>query len=122
MKKWVLPIIPTAHNRILWAHWRVKHREKQRWTKAVLALPRGPCHSPYVKVRLRILVYRKQLQDPDNAVASCKFLVDAIVARGWAVDDSKEWLDCRVEEDIDRRNTRTEIFWEISVDEASAKE
>lgn len=67
--------------------------------------------APRQKVRLEILVYRKALQDPDNAVASCKFLVDALVSRGWAVDDSREWLDCRVTEEIDRENTRTEIHW-----------
>ena len=109
---WVLPIIPKGHNSLNWSHWRNKKREADRWKLAVKAIPRGPCHSPYVRVRLEILVYRKQLQDPDNAVASCKYLVDALVARGWAVDDTKEWLDCTVDEKIDRKNTRTVITWE----------
>lgn len=65
------------------------------------------------RVRMGILVYRKAIQDPDNAVASCKYLVDAIVTRGWAVDDTREWLDCRVTEEIDRKRTRTVVFWEV---------
>ena len=63
---------------------------------------------------MEILCHRKALQDPDNAVASCKYLVDALVARGWLVDDSEEWMDLKVEEKIDRKNTRTEIRWEAS--------
>ena len=129
--KWVLPLIPKAHNRLLWAHWRAKHKEKQRWAEAVLELPWGPFvpnlfwqDSPWPrkKVRMLIVVYRKQVQDPDNATASCKFLVDSLVTRGWAVDDTREWLDCRVEEEIDRRNTRTEIFWELILDAPAEKE
>lgn len=120
--KCVLPLIPKAHNSLLWAHWATKHREKQRWKEAVLELPRGPFIQSLVwpgspwkpqKVRMLIVAYKKKVQDPDNSTASCKFLVDSLVTRGWAVDDSKEWLDCRVEEEIDRRHTRTEILWEL---------
>ena len=62
-------------------------------------------------MHISILCYRKGLQDPDNAVASVKPLVDALVARGWAVDDSAKWLTLEVAEKIDRANTRTEITW-----------
>ncbi len=58
------------------------------------------------------MVYRWNLQDPTNARASVKYLEDALVARGWAVDDTAEWLELHVEERIDRKNTRTEITWE----------
>ena len=61
---------------------------------------------------MEILIHRKQLQDPDNAYASCKYLIDALVSRAWAVDDSEKWMDLVVEERIDRQNTRTEIRWE----------
>lgn len=113
---WTLPIIPKAHNSLNWSHWRNKQRERHRWELAVQALHLGPWaigrKSIQRKVRLEILVYRKALQDPDNAVASCKYLVDALRTRGWMVNDTKEWLDCTVDEEIDRKNTRTEITWE----------
>ena len=79
-------------------------------------LPPGPwlrAGRIYRRVRLRIIVYRWNLQDPDNAVASCKYLLDALVARGWMVDDSKQWLDSDVEEVIDRKNPRTVIDWAV---------
>ena len=118
---WVLPIIPKLHNRMRGAHWTAVKGERDRWGKAVLAIHKGPWWAPLQdpplfharKVRLRILVYRKGLQDPDNAVASCKYLVDALRARGWMVNDTREWLDSVVEEKIDRKNTRTEITWEV---------
>ena len=65
---------------------------------------------------MEILIHRKALQDKDNRYASAKYLVDALVARGWGVDDSEEWMDLVVEEKIDRANTRTEISWRLVED------
>lgn len=68
---------------------------------------------PLRPVRIRITVFRWNRQDPDNAVASVKPLVDALVARGWAVDDSARWLELEVREEIERgRRRRTVIEWE----------
>lgn len=115
-RAWTLPIIPRSFNSLNWGHWRKKKDEADRWKKAVLAIPRGPFSPPppvpTCKVRITITVYRKQVQDPDNATASCKYLVDALVKRGWAKDDSREYLDAPVREEVDRRNQRTEIRWE----------
>lgn len=113
---WTIPIIPKTHNSLNGRHWRSKHAERNRWGLAVKALPPGPwlrAGRISRRVRLRIVVYRWNLQDPDNAVASCKYLVDALVARGWAVDDSKKWMKLEVEEEIARKNRRTEIEWEV---------
>ncbi len=128
-----VPLIPKAFNSQNWGHWAAKHRERQRIGKAILAIPKGPwfgcrrarlsdgmlileCDKPpkmaATKVRIHLTVYRKGLQDPTNARASVKGLEDAIVNRGWAVDDTAEWLELTVEERIDWKNTRTEITWE----------
>lgn len=72
----------------------------------------GQPAEPPRRVRLEITVYRKARQDPDNAVASCKYLVDALQARGYLVDDSCDWLDLQVQEQVDRKNPRTQITWE----------
>ena len=117
-KPWMITImsIPKSHNSLLMRHWRVKYREKLRWVELVGAyMPRGPWwvregQDPE-RVRLVIVVYRKALQDPDNAVASCKYLIDAMNRLGWMVDDSSDWLDLEISERIDRKHTRTEIHW-----------
>lgn len=59
------------------------------------------------------MVFRKKTQDPTNVRASIKELEDALVKRGWAVDDTEEWLDLRAAEDVDRKNQRTVIEWEM---------
>ena len=39
---------------------------------------------------LRLLVKRKRLLDPDNLVASCKFIIDGCVKAGLIPDDNPE--------------------------------
>jgi hypothetical protein len=63
-------------------------------------------------VRLVILVYRKRTQDPTNVRASLKELEDALVKRGWAVDDDEKWLDLRCAEEASK-DERTVIEWEM---------
>jgi hypothetical protein len=101
----------------------------------VLAIPKGPWWMgrdsdcivvPYAdafgaidfelskrKVRILIMVFRARKQDPTNARASVKELEDALVKRGWAVDDTEEWLDLRVAEEVDRKNQRTIVEWQL---------
>jgi hypothetical protein len=127
---WTFPIVPRPTNNVR-AHWSLKHSERRRWGKAVLAIPPGPWERTWTrpdplgqgvidyralprKCRLRITVYRWNLQDPDNAVASVKPLVDAIRSRGWAVDDSAKWLELEVLEEIDRKDRRTIVEWELA--------
>ena len=126
---WTFPIVPRPTNNVR-AHWSLKHGERRRWGKAVLAIPPGPWTSRIVpdplgqgvveyqclpkKVCIRITVYRWNLQDPDNAVASVKPLVDAIRSRGWAVDDSAKWLELEVLEEIDRKDIRTIVEWKLA--------
>lgn len=65
------------------------------------------------RVRLGITVYRWNLQDKENLYGSTKFLTDAIVRAGWAVDDSHRWMDLEVKERIDRKEPRTEVYLEV---------
>lgn len=78
----------------------------------MLAIPIGPFTGGEAgRVRLNISVYRWNRQDPDNAVASVKPLIDALVERGWLSDDSPRWLELAVREEIDRGEQRTEVEW-----------
>ena len=85
----------------------------------MLAIPRGPWHEsakemPRYRVNIRVLVNRpRRTQDPTNVRASAKYMEDALVAHGWAVDDTGEWLDFDIREKVGKRKTR--IRWEVEL-------
>jgi len=120
VRTWEFPIIPRNHNELNGHHWGRKHRERLRWGLAMKSIPLGPWHEDSkpidrYRVTVRILVDRpKKIQDPTNARASVKYLEDALVKRGWAVDDTREWIHLGVREKIGRPR-RTRIRWEVSV-------
>lgn len=119
---WTFPRVPITLNRLVKGHWRVKHGERVRWGKEVLAIPKGPWHkddwrrhwSPaHHRARLRITMHRWSLQDPGNREGSVKPLVDALVSRGWLMDDSDKWLELEVREEVERKRQRTEVEWSV---------
>jgi len=119
---WTFPRVPVPGNKLVHGHWKVKHGERKMWGRQVLAIPPGPWRDNHVipegweklcRVRLTITMYRWNRQDPGNRETSVKPLVDALVGRGWLVDDSDKWLDLVVPpEIIDRKRQRTEVTWE----------
>ncbi len=91
--------IPTSPNRLNGKHWSALIREKKRahgaLTRALLAAgitdwPKPPKGSQW---ELHITVTRPRPLDPDNAVAACKWLIDAIVKAGLIPDDDFDTLD-----------------------------
>jgi hypothetical protein len=76
--------------------------------RAVCGKRRAP---PPGRARLEVKVYRWSLQDPDNAQASLKQLIDALVKEGWLADDSPRHLGLALSEEVDREWQRTEITW-----------
>jgi len=67
---------------------------------------------------LRFTVYRSRLQDPDNAVASLKPIIDAICKLGWLTDDSEEYLTLvSKQEKCSRQEERTEVTWLIEAED-----
>jgi hypothetical protein len=105
--------IPRSANRQLRAHWGARVRDLESWRQHVrAALGRRP-RPPAERVRLEITVHRLKLQDPDNAHASVKPLLDALVREGWLRDDAPAWLELEVTEAVERlkRRQRTEITW-----------
>jgi hypothetical protein len=65
------------------------------------------------KVDLRVLVHRRHRQDPDNAYASMKNFLDALVLEGWLEDDSCDLLSLQVEEREEPRKAdeKTVVWW-----------
>ena len=67
---------------------------------------------------LRFTVYRSRLQDPDNAVASLKPIIDAIRRLGWLTDDSEKYLTLvSRQEKCSRQEERTEVTWLIEAED-----
>ena len=110
---WTFDRVPLTLNQLLRTHWAARGRDLESWKYHILAVA-GNRHklAKRGRVRLKIVVYRGKLQDPDNAVGSVKPLVDALKRLGWLVDDTLEYLDLEVVELVDRKNQRTEVHWE----------
>ena len=66
-------------------------------------------------VELDITVFRNRLQDPDNAIASLKPLIDAIKCAGWLVDDDCARLVLKAQQvKCTKVEQRTEVKWRIT--------
>ncbi len=112
-KIWIFARVPKTLNQLLRMHWRERTRDLESWKWCVLSVAGArPKMAKRCRVELKITAYRKALQDPDNAVGSCKNLIDALTRIGWLVDDSPAWLHLAVTERIDRKEPRTEVEWE----------
>ena len=120
-RTWTLGRIPRSANRVLRAHWGARTHDKKSWIRYVLAACGRPPRRVEEKIRLEVTVHRKKLQDPDNAVASVKPLLDALRRTGWLRDDSHEWLELSVKEVLEKnkRRQRTEITWRPAGSEVS---
>ena len=110
---WTFQRVPLTLNQLLRTHWRARSRDLEDWKWQILSVA-GNRHrlAKKSRVRLKILVFRGRLQDPDNRYGSVKHLVDALVRLGWLVDDSDFWLQLEVVEIVDRKAQRTEVTWE----------
>ncbi len=98
-RRWVLvlPRLPLTANERLRLHWAAQRRDGKSWREALLAAGRPP-REPPARAVVRLTIHRRRLQDPDNQVASVKPILNALVARGWLVDDSADHVDPHVEE------------------------
>lgn len=96
-RTWDIPMVPLSPNEILGRHWSKKHGEAKKWRRAIGAVCK---HAPKGAITGRVFVeigiYRERLLDPDNAVAACKPILDALKRYGWLVDDSEQFLELSV--------------------------
>ena len=113
MKFWTIPRIPKSANKMLRAHWAQRRQDQESWREHVRKSCGRRRRRFEGKVRLSIMVYRRTRQDPDNAYASVKNLLDALVKEGWLEDDSPKLLSLRVGEREEPRKVdkRTEVLW-----------
>ena len=110
---WTFRRVPRGANKLLRAHWAVRRREEKAWQILIRSVCGRPQAKVEARVRLEVTVRRPRLQDPDNAYASLKPVLDALVSEGWLKDDSCEWLDLSMREVVEkeRGRRRTEVVW-----------
>lgn len=99
-------------NRLHGHHWGKKLRERKRWgwlVKAALLTSRKSWEQNQAalalgfhkgRTELRIHRYGARRLDTDNAMAGCKFLIDALKAEGLIHDDHPKWLDLAVHQHV----------------------
>lgn len=109
---WSVPMVPMSPNQILGKHWSKKHNEVLKWRKAIVATCR---HAPKGlitgKALVEIGIYRERLLDPDNAVAACKPILDALKRYGWIIDDNSKLLELKVfQGQVKKEEQGIEIF------------
>lgn len=87
-----LPTLPITRNERDRLHWAARRKERARW-KSLIASVAG--RAPRRKEKMVLCIYFSRpgrLQDPDNAQASAKDVIDALRSLGWIWDDSEKWL------------------------------
>ena len=107
--KLVIKDVPKSPNRVLGHHWSVKAGEKDKWVLLIRSafLPSGACRE---KVRVAITVWNTVARDSDNLHASVKPVLDALKHWHLVRDDSPEWIDLDVQQELcSRKDKRTEI-------------
>ena len=99
---------------MLRSHWAQRRKDKESWREHVQRACGQRKRRFTGRVRLSILVYRQRLQDPDNAYASVKNLLDALRNEGWLANDSPGLLSLNVTERVEPRKLkhRTVLWWE----------
>lgn len=110
----VVTPIPTA-NVYLRLHW-AKRRQLQHALDDDVWIKRkeleGCCGKDFfgakVKRSVTITMHRKRLQDVDNAVMSCKALIDSLRRTGFIWDDSPQWLELKVQQVV---NKNKQFVW-----------
>lgn len=107
-----IPFVPMSRNARDRAHWAERARELDDWK---LLIPN--CEAAHKQRkgdprRLVEIVFRKArgpLSDPDNLHARCKVPLDALVHRGWILDDSPKHIVLQVREEVTGKRGSTHI-------------
>jgi hypothetical protein len=113
--RWVLRIEgwkPTFDNELVYVHWATARKRKRRDAEAV-ALAALAAGIPRATGRRRVsLTIRARFRRPPDDPAPLKSTLDALVAAGLLVDDSREWMEFVWPPEFERGGTVTTIVLE----------
>ena len=107
-----IPRVPLSPNKLLGKHWSAKAKEKKLWNDEIwLAVgTRWVRFEATGKRKVTITLYNARQYDRDNAWASVKPILDAMVALGLLVDDASSYCELQVlQEKSTRKDKRTVI-------------
>lgn len=85
-------------NQFIHLHWAAKDREKQWWVTQVMEAKQIHGITDAAVKRKVIITRFGRKMDPDNLVASCKCLLDALTINGIIRDDSPDWIELEVKQ------------------------
>jgi hypothetical protein len=117
-----IPIVPMTNNQRERAHWAKLAKEKDDWT-LLIPLCAEANRQQEGERRMVEIVFCKTRgpeSDSDNLHARCKSILDALVRRGWMIDDSPKYIDLRVSETTRAASTQTVIAVSEARQEAKA--
>ena len=89
-----VPEASPSLNKYAYAHWRVQHRDKERWGD-MLFYACARVSAPKAIGRRRVIVerYGKRALDPDNGAGGCKIILDGLRKLGMLVDDNDRFVE-----------------------------
>jgi hypothetical protein len=93
-----IPSVPPSLNVQFRSHWSQKQVLKNEWMAHIRSqfLPNG---AERRKMRVTITLYHSRPYDFDNAVGSCKVIVDVLRHYKLLVNDTAEWIDLEVRQE-----------------------
>ena len=117
--------VPASQNRQLRMHWRTRRQANETLGLYLLSAASDWAEENGVTAplfrksgtappaRIHVTMWRSKLQDPDNAVACLKGLIDKMVRMGALHDDTREWMErLDVEERVGPKKTRIQIDYQ----------
>lgn len=115
MIRLVVPEATPSLNKYAYRHWRVQHRDKQRWYLMLLAASRiAKAEKATGKRRLTVERHGKRKLDPDNCVGGLKIVIDGLKELGLLVDDDDDHVElvCKQERLVGAQRPHTVFLLE----------
>lgn len=88
-----IPRSPNGPRGLLRMHWAARKRYNELWRAHVRSQIQSTQQPPEGKQHVFISQMRKRQLDPDNLVASCKPILDALVHWGLIADDDGKHIE-----------------------------
>lgn len=95
----IIDDVPESLNKVLRMHWAKRKRYNDQWYVLIRAQVR-PTRKKAPKMKVVISQMRRRLLDKDNLYGSVKPIVDGMRYAGIIRDDTPEWIDLDVRQQV----------------------
>lgn len=105
MIKFEIPVRLIIANKLNTMHWGARRKYAAMLKDEVFCAVPYRCNigAPRAKRSIKILYLTKRLQDPDNFIASLKYLIDAFTKLELIKDDSEKYIQLYATQKVDRK-------------------